>query len=172
MTISSSYISGLGDPAPMLRQIFEGLEAMGVDVSTYELDHVCYRVANRGTYEEKKEVLRDFGECLTESLINGRPIATFKLHKPLEYGGKKIALIELPAPKEGTSHLEGFQHAEFVIDLSFDDFIRAHPKVVFDLRGAFKKINPEIKISLGAIEVKFHHKSLEEIIRLETQGRL
>ena len=77
----------------------------------YEIDHLCYRVANLDRYETKKTELAQLGYLLSEAQVNGRPIATYKLKKPLEWShGKYISLVELPAPKPGKNYSEGLEH--------------------------------------------------------------
>jgi len=53
-----------------------------VDVSKYELDHVCIRATSPEEYEEKKKAfLNDLQgtTLLSEAIISGRSICTFKV---------------------------------------------------------------------------------------------
>ena len=52
---------------------------------------------------------------LIESMINGRPISTYKFLKPVEYDGGSIGLLELPYPSATSKYKSGLQHIEVVL---------------------------------------------------------
>lgn len=156
----------LGSPIPFLDSIFKQLNELKIDVSEYELDHICYRVASIERYQALKKQLFNHGQPLTESLINGRPIATFRLNKPFVYQNRSIYLLELPAPKSNSKYEEGFEHIEFVIKEILTDFQQRHPTVTFDTKGISKKINPDLRVQLKGGSVKFHLHHLEYVIQV------
>lgn len=162
----------LGSIENFLSEIFTSLASRGVDVSRYELDHLCYRVETSEEYTEMKRKLSLVSDCLGEPTIGGRSIATYKLRAPFvfEVGAQQrsIACIELPFPKLSSHYRSGLEHAEFVIDESFETFIARHPHLVFETKGMVKKHNPEIELEFGHYAVKFHYMSLEEVIALES----
>lgn len=155
----------LGPITPFLDRIFQFLDQDGIDVSLYELDHVCYRVETKEEYERLKTQLQPLGELLTESLIGGRLIATFKLFEPIRYKKRKIWCLELPSPKAGSPYKEGYEHVEFVIDKPFDDFMSLYPALTFKTKGMSKEVNPDISRKYGDLAVKFHHHTIEYVIR-------
>jgi predicted metalloenzyme YecM len=165
--MSKALQAVLGDPTAFLDRLFAELAAVGIDVARFPLDHVCYRVASSERYAELKPRLATAGELLHEAMIGGRPIATYKLHEPIVYAGRRIDLVELPAPKPGRTYDEGYEHAEFVITESFVAFMARYPHVAFDTDGAHKPVNAELRVPLGALSVKFHHQSLEDVIARE-----
>ena len=155
----------LGNPNEFLKKIFDSLKKDKVDVSKLELDHICYRVETLGRYNELRESLLELGSLLTESQIGGRAISSFKLNKPLIYKDRKIWCVELPSPKKGSFYAEGYEHVEFVIDLDFNKFEDLHSNVEFDKRAISKEINPDIIIKYDGFQVKFHHNTLEYVIK-------
>ena len=155
----------LGDPTDFLSRIFKHLRNDGVDVSQLELDHICYRVSSTARYFDLKSALQNTGELLTESQVSGRSIASIKLHEPILFQERKIHVLELPSPKKNSDYPEGFEHVEFVIDRSFDGFMQLYPGVQFDVKSASKAVNPEIRIQYGELSVKFHHHTLEYVIK-------
>ncbi|PIZ95019.1 MAG: hypothetical protein COX80_05185 [Candidatus Magasanikbacteria bacterium CG_4_10_14_0_2_um_filter_33_14] len=154
----------LGDVSPFLERLFLLLKKDHIDVSNYELDHVCYRVETMKRYKELKKKLKRYGDLLSETEIGGRPISTFKLYKPLQFANRNIYCIELPAPKDNSFYKEGYEHAEFVIDLSFQDFMNLYRRVNFETKALSKPINPDISIKYDGLSVKFHQHSLEYVI--------
>lgn len=158
-------MSILPDPTPFLDKIFQYLRMDGIKVSNYPLDHICYRVATSREYEQQKALLNSQGELLTESLINGRAIATFKLYQPLRYQEREIFLIEIPAPKIGSSYPTGYEHVEFVIDESLTDFQKRYAALDFDTKGMNKTVNPDLRRKYVDGSVKFHLHDLEYVIK-------
>ena len=143
------------------------LEEQGIDLSSLFIDHLCYRVSTEERYSELKKSLSVDNELLHEARISNRPICTFKLASPFKYKGLEIPLLELPSPKENSSYEEGFEHAEAVINVSFENFSKKYPHIDFDWKGASKKHNPELRINFGKMSIKLHHQSLEDVIKEE-----
>jgi predicted metalloenzyme YecM len=161
----SSLEKLLGSTDPFLEKVHLGLEKSSVDVAGLELDHICYRVETCRRYLELRNTLITYhGTALSEAWIGGRPITTFRLRRPILYMAREIFVLELPAPKEGSFYEEGFEHAEFVIDLGFEDFIAKHPELSFETKGLVKEINPDIALKYDGFSVKFHQNSLEYVI--------
>jgi predicted metalloenzyme YecM len=156
----------IGNSTEFLTKIFSELKEHGVSTD-WEIDHLCYRVSSLDRYEVKKAELQTVGTLLTEAKVSGRLIATFKLHVPIHFQNKRIPLVELPAPKAGRQDIEGLQHFEFVIPDDLLKFAGRYPHLEFDIRGASKKINPDIALDLPSGEVKFHNESLEVVIERE-----
>lgn len=138
--------------------------------SGWIIDHLCYRTDSLTSYEEFKKEFLKIGECLIESDVNGRLIATFKLKKPIEFMGQKVSVVELPAPKKGKITITGFEHFEIVTNLSFDEIKRRYSHCHFDESGLNKKINPELEIVFSKYAIKFHQQSLEEVIEIEKKS--
>ncbi len=163
--MTQTIVSLLGNPAPFLDHIFQYLKEKKIAVSNYELDHICYRVATEERYLALKKALSKLGELLTESQIGGRAIASIKLAEPIIYKNRKIDVVELPAPKKGSFYKEGFEHVEFVIDQPFVDFMAVHPHLDFITKDLKKSVNPGITLKETDFSVKFHHHTLEYVIR-------
>ena len=155
----------LGNPTPFLDHLFQYLSAKGINVANYELDHICYRVETEERYQQLKKQLSNLGELLTVSQIGGRAIASIKLDQPIIYKKRKIDVVELPAPKKGSFYKEGFEHVEFVIDVPFDNFMEAHPHLDFITKDLKKSVNQGITLKETDFSVKFHHHTLEYVIR-------
>lgn len=136
------------------------------------IDHICYRTETYERYQELKQKLSGVAELLIESEVGGRPIATFRLLEPFYFGSNAIYLLELPAPKAGKYTPEGFEHVEIVCDWSFEKIIEFHSGLKFNKKGLCKEFNPELELELDGISIKFHHLSLESVIRLEKNNKV
>ena len=150
-----------------LNNIFEEIESQRIDLSTWKIDHLCYRVSSNKNYEKMKGVMASFSTLLSEAKISGRPISTYKLNEPIVYKNYIIELIEVPAPKMGAQTIEGFEHIEVVTSESFDEIMENYPQLNFETKALSKKINPELVIKFGDCSLKFHHQSLEDVIKQE-----
>ena len=158
----------IGDHSEFLTKIFTHLENLQIDVSRYELDHICYRVESLERYHQLKIELMSWGTLLTEAEVNGRPIATFRLHVSLEFRGRQISVLELPAPKSGKIVIEGLEHIEFAVGGDFEKLTSRYPLLPWNKSGAQKKLNPELEIALAPnLAVKFHPLTLSKVIEIE-----
>lgn len=155
----------LGNPSDFLEKIFNNLENDRIDVSDYELDHICYRVESLERYEFVKKELLKIGDLLLENEVSGRNIAKIKLQKPIVFKSKKIDVVELPQPKEGYEFEEGFEHVEFVISESFEEFMKKYSNIEFKTDGMQKEINADISMQYEDCSIKFHHHTLEYVVK-------
>jgi len=169
----------LPDHVPFLDDLFSQLEAHTGALSHLFLDHLCYRVERVARYETLRDKLRQRGhELLAESIIGGRRISTFKLLTPLPYRDRLIPLLELPEPKPGSFYAEGYEHVEFVTDRPLAAFVDLLPSLLapsvttIDLKGMAKSRNADVRVKLErGYSVKFHERSLEEVIAEELEAR-
>lgn len=147
------------------------LSALDLSVTSFELDHVCYRVEDEEDYHIKKRELLKVATLLVEKQIGGRMISTFKLNERIKITDEKsVQVVELPMPKKGSFYPRGWEHAEFAIGLNVDlkEFAMKFPLIKWDLSGLEKEINKEIKIQLKKqMNVKFHNLTLEKVIEME-----
>lgn len=154
----------IGDYETFLKKVFLELERHGVQIQDLEVDHLCFRTKSLAEYEFKKIELSPIATFLGEEMVNGRPIAAFKFKHPIQFQNKTISVLEVPAPKPNSNHESGLEHVEFVIKESFENFIKKHDHLTFQLKGMSKQFNPEIEIEFENCAVKFHHQSLEDVI--------
>lgn len=152
------------DPVLFLDKLFTLMEKAGMNVDKYYLDHICYRVGSESEYQEKRAELNLHGEMLIESMVNGRLIATYKLHSPILYRGRKIDVLELPAPKPGHSYASGLEHVEFVAEESLQSIVDTYSSCSFETQGINKDINADITLRLGEYCIRFHNQTLEDVI--------
>lgn len=153
-----------------LDKIFDNLQKDNIDVSNYELDHICYRVSSVENYNFLKENIDSFWFLLSEEVVSWRPIATIKLFSPILYKNRQISVLEIPSPKVWSDYEDGFQHVEFVINETFDDFINKYQNINFDYSWMTKDYNKELWIKYWNLWVKFHNDSLENVVRLEEKA--
>jgi predicted metalloenzyme YecM len=135
--------------------------------SDWFIDHICFRTSSLKEYKDVVLHYTNEHELLIESPVGGRLISTFRLNQPLLFMGYQIPLIEIPMPKEGRVTRSGYEHIEIVITESFKELQAGYPEVKFLTHALKKEINPELEIEMKDCSIKFHHQSLEEVIRFE-----
>lgn len=152
--------------------LIKNLEQQGLLSPQLSIDHACYRVEDLETYEAHKRALCQVADLLSEAYINGRPIATFRLHHPLlPDPAYPISLIELPAPKDSSRYAEGFEHLEVVVPDSLGNWISKFPHLRFDTSNIQHVLNPDVSLEIlignKKNKVKFHNQSLAKVIHQE-----
>ncbi|HUC95762.1 MAG TPA: VOC family protein [Candidatus Saccharimonadia bacterium] len=168
----SLYMSELndliGDYPAFLDDIFGRVVQEGFDLDDFvQVDHMCYRTTSTENYLQKQAELKTVASLLGETMINGRPISTFRLNRPVLHDPWRIDAIELPAPKSGAQHVEGLEHVEFVLYDDIPTFLKKYESKPFEMRAADRGINPEIGLQLGEYSVKFHLLNLTTVVYLE-----
>lgn len=156
----------LGPIDPMLSELFNSAKNDWINLQPYLIDHVCYRVATLDRYHELKWLISEYGVCIGEHVINGRPIATFLLHEPLRYDSFEIECIELPAPKTGKNYVEWWEHAECSVQMTPIKFMEMYPWIVFGTDSINKTINPEIERRYMNYVLKFHEHTLRYVVEV------
>lgn len=158
----------IGNYPAFLQDILSRVTNEGFDLADFvQIDHMCYRVPSIEAYAQKKSELNTVGTLLGETMVNGRPISTFRLHTPVRYDKWRIDAIELPAPKTGASFREGLEHIEFVLYDDMPTFLKKYEGKPFKMQSADRGVNPEVGLQLGDYAVKFHLLNLPTVVYLE-----
>jgi predicted metalloenzyme YecM len=158
----------IGNYQSFLGQVLQEIREEGFDLSDFvQMDHMCYRVDSFERYELKKQAMLQVGKLLGENQVNGRPIATFRLSRPVYCEGWRIDTLELPAPKAGKETKEGLEHVEMVLFDDKETFLEKYSSKDFELQSADRGINPEIAFRLPTYTVKFHLLNLPTVVYLE-----
>ncbi len=160
----------IGDYDRFIDELTTEVSEQGFDLDDFmALDHICYRVGSIERYKEKKDQLSVLARLMTETMVNGRPIATFDLNAPIIVGRWRVDAIELPAPKPGRDEIEGLEHGELVLYDSIKEFLGKYRGKGLDTKAADRGINPEIGYKLPSGKgVKFHISPLLAVVQLET----
>lgn len=167
-----SIIKVLGEYDSFLDNVFEELNKLKVDTSSFKIDHICYRVETINRYNELKYQLSTISTLLSEQLINGRYICIFELDKPISYKNYSISCVELPEPKKEQKYEEGFEHIEFVILTTLKKFEEKYNYLNLNTKNINDARNPDISLTLDSnTSVKFHLKHIKNIV-LEDKKKL
>jgi predicted metalloenzyme YecM len=156
----------LNNYIPFLDQIFANLKQLNLQVKDLELDHLAYQTSSTQEYENLLPQILEKGNLASESIVGNRRVAIIKLNSPLLYQSRQIQVIELIEPKTGHKCHSGLEHAEFVLNCSFDEFLKKYPQIPWDLSAKHRPEFPKLQLKFpDGTGVKFHPQHiLKEII--------
>lgn len=153
----------LGDVKGFLEKAFSHLKDASIDVSHYEMTHLCYRVATEEEFFVKKEALSKVGKLISNVLAEGRPYLVYKLNDPITYRKHSVSLIALPYPKLNNTYQTALQHVAFLMKEDISTLIDKYPEIEFDVLELNRASHPELKLRFPDLVVKFHNLSLEDL---------
>ncbi|MEZ8142208.1 hypothetical protein A1OK_02380 [Enterovibrio norvegicus FF-454] len=166
------------------------LEMLGIDLASYEADHIALRVNEVDLALQLHQAWLAYGDEISVNTINGRPIVVIKVHDSVSFGQWKTHCVELPYPSEKTYPEEGWEHAEWVIpsdavtpEALLDDVFCLFPELkarweTLSEMGVKVKLsspsgegerlaNPTVAFKANGVCVKLHPVSLEQVIESE-----
>ena len=148
-----------------IEEVLEKLHEFKIDVSSFEMDHIGYQASSNEDYDRLREEFDKLGNRISEEIVGGRRVGIYTLNNPLQYQQYIIPVIELIAPKEGQICPSALEHVEFVIQESFESFIKRYSNISWDVSAINQKDFPMVKLKLNTyIQVKFHVMPVLEIL--------
>jgi len=156
----------IGDYRAFADQQRDRLTARGIDISSYELSHLCYRVAEWDEYVRVRGLLERHATANRENFWNGRPMSLILFDQLEVLDGKALPMIELIPPVHQRVYKMGMEHIGFVVgEEGFDAFRKAHRPVLTgqQFQGPTPGINePYYILFEDFTHVKFHQRTLRE----------
>jgi len=144
-----------------LDRIFKKIQQYGIDVSNFELDHIAYTTSSKEEYDKLKNEFAKLGKLKSENLVGGRRVGIYKLFKKLTYKNFLISGLELIEPENSKKVASGLEHAEFIINTGFEEFMNKYPDLPWNKDHLKRTEFPRLKLDLGdGLEIKFHLASI------------
>jgi len=136
-----------------------------LDVSNMELDHFGYQTSSKEDYDTKTLEVSTIAERKSENIVGGRRVGIYKLNEPYKYKGFTILGFELVEPRDGQVTASRLDHLEFVLPVSFEDYIASNPQVDWDTRAMNRPEFAKLVVNFeDGTSVKFHLKNIFEEI--------
>ena len=161
----------IGDYPAFTSDQSERLLALGIDISPFQLSHICYRAAEWDEYVRVRGLLERHASANRENVWNGRPISMIVPADPMAVpGGKVIPLIELIPPVHQRVYKMGLEHLGVVIGDGFDEFVETHKPVLTgqQFQGPASNPDPVYILFDDFTHVKFYRASLRAAVEMET----
>ena len=160
----------LQDIPQVVADVEFALQEQGLDISSYTIDHICWRCASTEEYTNMKALFSTLAHNLKEGMVNGRLISTFKLHTPITVGDQMIDIVELPDVKDGSPYESGWEHVEYTVPC-LSEFQAQNTHIGFDT-SALKGHHPCLQIqATPQHNVKLNDLSLEDKIAQELEAQ-
>lgn len=151
-----------------LETFIKKVEDTGVDVSQMNLDHVAYQASTSADYEARKPEFEAISDYQHEAIVGDRRVGVFRLKQPIEFRGNHIVAFELIEPKRGHEQVSAWEHAEYVLNEPYTEFMKRYPELDWDVTSIERYIYSHLKLKLDdSTQVKFHLMDILETIRLE-----
>jgi len=160
----------IGNYRAFAAQQRDRLTTRGIDITSYGLSHLAYRVPERDDYVRARALLERHAVANRENLWNGRPISLIVLAEPLEVlDGTTIPLIELIPPVHQRVYKMGLEHLGVVVGDTFDAFVQAHKPVLTgqQFQGPNSTPDPVYILFEDFTHVKFYRLSLKASVELD-----
>ena len=159
----------IGDYRAFAAQQRDRLAARGIDISPYELSHLCYRVPEWDEYLRVRGLLERHAAANRENYWNGRPMSLIVPAEPMPVlDGKNVPLIELIPPVHQRVYKMGLEHLAFVVGDTFDAFVETHKPVLTgqQFQGPLSIADPVYILFEDFTHVKFYRVSLRDSVEL------
>ncbi|WP_298768848.1 VOC family protein [uncultured Shewanella sp.] len=114
MTSTLSFSNLLNSWPSFCENIQSFMDELGISTYPFECDHVAIRINQFTVAQQLKNQIHEFGEIVSENIINGRPILIIKLNQTLHLGHFTIDYLELPFPSDKHYPIEGWEHIELI----------------------------------------------------------
>jgi len=151
----------LSDYKNFLDRILSKIHELKINISDLEFDHIGYTASSDENYDKIKDEFLKIANLDHEFKVGGRRVSAYKLKTPLIYKDYKIQAIELVAPKGKEIVKSGLEHVEFILDESFDTFLRKYPDLDWDTSNIDRKEYSMLKLKLdNDMQIKFPRESV------------
>lgn len=141
---------------------FTSVNALVIDLSQMNPDHIGYSVSSKEEYNQEKETLLKIAELVREAIVSNRRVGVFKFNTPLKYDKYIIDAIELIEPKEGEKTQTGFEHAEFTAITRLHELVSTYPDLPWNTSSIDRLDFPRLKIIFpDKTEVKFNNQPIK-----------
>ncbi|MFD2180089.1 VOC family protein [Veronia pacifica] len=166
------------------------ISKLGLDLSSYQADHIALRVNEQCLASELHQNWSLHGKVISDKEINGRPIVVIKETQSFSFGEWLVDCVELPYPAAKRYPHQGWEHVEFVVpsdatdaDTYLSELLTMFPALAdrwdtLASRGVKVKLsspagegeripNPTVAFKAGDVCIKLHPVSLEDVIASE-----
>jgi predicted metalloenzyme YecM len=145
------------------------LLARGIDIATYSLSHLCFRVPEWDQYVHVRTMLERHARANREGVWNGRPMSLILLAEPLDVvDGKPCNRIELIPPVHQRVYKMGLEHLGVVVGDEFEDFSKLHRPVLTGQQFQSANVDPVYILMEDWTHVKFYRRSFFDVVQDES----
>ena len=131
-----------------LLKFFKLLDSTGIDYSNFKLDHIAYKTSSQEDYREIANKFAKNNKLISEDIFGGIHVSVYKIPKLIEFKTYKIDLVEIIEPKSGEIYPSGFEHVEFLANISLVELMNLYPSLNWDASSINREELPTLKLRL------------------------
>ena len=105
------------------------LSDLGIGLTEYPVDHVCYRVDTKQAFGEYFEIFKGASVLYTKKFFHGRNFLLFVLREPFSFKNISIAYLEFAEPGGSDDYNRGFQHLELHTNRNIREIVKDGKKL-------------------------------------------
>ena len=157
----------IGDYRAFAAQQRDRLATLGIDITSYGLSHLAYRVPEWDEYVRVRGLLERHAVANRESVWNGRPMSLIVFDQLEVLDGKALPMIELIPPVHQRVYKMGCEHLGVVVGEDvFDAFVETHKPVLTgqQFQGPNSTPDPVYILMEDFTHVKFYRVSLQAAV--------
>lgn len=150
-------------------EVLAKMEALGIDTSELEVDHLGYQASSMEDYETKKQELSEIAEIRHDVQVGEVRVAILEFKESIPYKSQTISAVEIVSPKEGKTPESSWEHIEIVPPVSLEDFMKKYPDIDWGTSALDRDIFPMLTLQLDeTTRVKFPRRPvLVEVKRIK-----
>ncbi|MDG6897806.1 metalloprotein [Actinobacillus delphinicola] len=133
------------------QKIMQLSQAMHLDLTEQEIDHLAIRVNEQDEAQKWLDLLLKYGTIISQNEVNGRPIYLIKLAMPITIFNNQVSVIELPFPKK-IYPVTGWEHLEIVMPFLDKESIEDWEKRILTHYGWLDNESLKVKCSQPQVE--------------------
>lgn len=151
----------LNDYREFIDRVYGKLISLNIDTQEITIDHIGYQADSAEDYDYQIKHIEDFATQVSENIVGDRRVGIFKLKSSLQYLNQNFSVIEIFEPRKDQSVKSSWEHVEFLVDKSLEEFINEYPKVDWDSSVINREEFPMLILSLGeGMRAKFPRRSV------------
>lgn len=155
-----------------LTSLLEQIHKVNLDISGLPIDHIAYQASSKQDYEQLLPEFSKLGTLISEEIIANRRVAVLELHEPIIYKSYSIPALELIEPKDGQECESHLQHAEFIADKPFEEYITQYPELDWDTSSMSRDEFTHLKLHFdNGLTLKFLKKPILELLKQQNEKR-
>jgi predicted metalloenzyme YecM len=160
--------AAIGDYQCFFEEILSRLARIGIDVESYPVSHVAFRVESIAEYFACRDRLETVSIANVENVWSGRPISKILLRTPLTLGvNHAVGLIELIPPPHRPGYPMGLEHVGFTLGDQFDAFADRYDASITAHQDQGPHNQPLLITFENGRSAKFHRRGLYDVIVME-----
>jgi predicted metalloenzyme YecM len=139
-----------------LNELNKKVKGLGISLHEAKIDHIAYQTSSTIEYDKLKPQFEQIASLIREPIVGGRRVGVFKFKVPISYNNQLIRAIELIEPKKDQSCQSGLEHAEYLLPISLEKFIKKYPNINWNTEAINREEFPMLVLKLSEnMQVKF-----------------